>query len=69
MTAALRPAQVGRYEPDVERMFDFTAERVTRSVEESLARLRVGYIDCIQEPLPLPLPPSRPLFASNSPPR
>ena len=40
--------KVGRYEPDIERMFDFTAERVIRSVEESLARLRLDYIDCIQ---------------------
>lgn len=29
-------------------MFDFRAERVIASVEESLGRLGVEYIDCIQ---------------------
>jgi aryl-alcohol dehydrogenase-like predicted oxidoreductase len=37
--------KVGRYGQDV---FDFSAERVTRSVDESLARLNVDYIDIIQ---------------------
>ena len=37
--------KVGRY--DVEK-FDFSAERVTRSVEESLGRLRTDHIDLIQ---------------------
>lgn len=40
--------KVGRYELDTPRMFDFTKERITRSVEESLARLGVDYIDVIQ---------------------
>lgn len=31
--------KVGRYNPDVLEMFDFSAERVTRSVDESLERL------------------------------
>lgn len=37
--------KVGRYGQDV---FDFSAERVTKSVDESLARLNVDYIDIIQ---------------------
>jgi L-galactose dehydrogenase len=40
--------KVGRYEKEEERMFDFSARRVTRSVYESLERLGVTYIDCIQ---------------------
>lgn len=40
--------KVGRYEKEVENMFDYSAERVTRSVEESLARMGLDYIDCIQ---------------------
>lgn len=34
----------GRYEDG----FDFSAERVTRSVDESLARLRLEYVDILQ---------------------
>ncbi|EIE20954.1 L-galactose dehydrogenase [Coccomyxa subellipsoidea C-169] len=37
--------KVGRYGADT---FDFSAERVTRSVHESLERLQVQYIDIIQ---------------------
>lgn len=37
--------KVGRYG---ETEFDFSAERVTRSVDESLKRLRVEYVDLIQ---------------------
>ncbi len=37
--------KVGRYGEDA---FDFSAERVTRSVDESLARLGVEYVDLIQ---------------------
>jgi len=37
--------KVGRYGQD---SFDFSAERVTRSVDESLARLNTEYIDVIQ---------------------
>jgi L-galactose dehydrogenase len=37
--------KVGRYDS---AEFDFSAERVTRSVDESLARLRVEHIDLIQ---------------------
>lgn len=40
--------KVGRYEQQEERMFDFTARRVTQSVYESMARLGVTYIDCVQ---------------------
>ncbi|KIY92829.1 hypothetical protein MNEG_15134 [Monoraphidium neglectum] len=38
-------SKVGRYGPE---LFDFSAERVTASVTESLARLQVPYIDLIQ---------------------
>lgn len=34
----------GRYEDG----FDFSAQRVTRSVDESLARLRLDYVDILQ---------------------
>jgi len=40
--------KVGRYLPEIEGMFDFSAERVTRSVHESLERLQLDYIDTIQ---------------------
>ena len=40
--------KVGRYERDTARMFDFSAEKVRSSVLESLARLRLDYIDLIQ---------------------
>ena len=37
-----------RYNPGPLEMFDFTYERTLRSVEESLARMRVTYIDSLQ---------------------
>lgn len=37
--------KVGRYGAD---KFDFSAERVTKSVHESLERLQLSYIDLIQ---------------------
>jgi len=40
--------KVGRYLPEVDQMFDFRAERVIRSVDESLARLNLDYVDVIQ---------------------
>jgi len=40
--------KVGRYELDSANMFDFTRERVLRSVDESLTRLGVDYVDVIQ---------------------
>jgi len=39
--------KVGRYGP-ADTDFDFSSERVTRSVDESLRRLRVAHIDLIQ---------------------
>jgi len=39
--------KVARYGPE-QKDFDFSAERVTRSVDESLARLGVDYVDFIQ---------------------
>ena len=38
----------GRYVPDIETMFDFRGERVIASVDESLERLGLSYLDCIQ---------------------
>lgn len=40
--------KVGRYEQEVENMFDYSAVRMERSVDESLARMGVDFIDCIQ---------------------
>ena len=40
--------KVGRYELHTGGMFDFSAERVKRSVMESLDRLGLEYIDLIQ---------------------
>ncbi|XP_050417942.2 uncharacterized protein LOC130010302 isoform X3 [Patella vulgata] len=40
--------KVGRYEPDVEKMFDFSRERTMRSIDESLQRMGIGYVDIIQ---------------------
>jgi len=40
--------KVGRYEADHMEMFDFSAERVTRSVDESLKRMGLTYLDAIQ---------------------
>lgn len=41
-------SQVCRYEPEIKKMFDFSAERTLQSVEESLKRLGLEYIDVIQ---------------------
>ncbi|XP_067650359.1 uncharacterized protein [Haliotis asinina] len=40
--------KVCRYLPEPDQMFDFSAERTIKSVDESLARLGVDYIDIIQ---------------------
>lgn len=40
--------KVCRYNPGPLEMFDFSYERVIKSVDESLKRLRVDYIDTIQ---------------------
>ncbi len=40
--------KVARYDADLETGFDFSAERVTASVDESLKRLQTDYIDVIQ---------------------
>lgn len=36
---------MGRYEQDIEHMFDFTPERVVASVHESLERIGIDYLD------------------------
>lgn len=40
--------KVGRYAPELEQQFDFSASKVTRSVYESLERLGQEYLDVIQ---------------------
>eukprot|EP00658_Telonema_sp_P-2_P048881 TRINITY_DN37177_c0_g1_i1.p1 TRINITY_DN37177_c0_g1~~TRINITY_DN37177_c0_g1_i1.p1 ORF type:complete len:339 (+),score=71.18 TRINITY_DN37177_c0_g1_i1:202-1218(+) len=40
--------KVGRFEPEVGDMFDFSGDRTARSVDESLARTGLEYIDLIQ---------------------
>lgn len=40
--------KVGRYEANITEMFDFSAERTARSVDESLQRTGLEYIDLIQ---------------------
>jgi hypothetical protein len=40
--------QVGRYELEAAKMFDFSYERTLRSVEDSLRLLQVDYVDVIQ---------------------
>ena len=40
--------KVGRYERDVQKMFDFSAAKVTRSAHESLKRLNLEYVDILQ---------------------
>ena len=40
--------KVARYNAAVLEMFDFTYERTLRSIDESLARLRVDYLDTVQ---------------------
>ena len=40
--------KVGRYEQVVQKMFDFTAARIMKSVDESLDRLNMPYVDLLQ---------------------
>ena len=39
---------IGRYSKDPKEMFNFSRKRVLESVEESLRRLQVDYIDVVQ---------------------
>nr|CAI5845424.1 unnamed protein product [Callosobruchus analis] len=41
--------KVGRYEKDPLLMFDFSAARSKRSIEETLSRLRLDYVDVLQK--------------------
>ncbi len=41
-------SKVGRYAADIRVRFDFSRARVLASVRESLSRLQVEYIDCMQ---------------------
>ncbi|XP_061167171.1 uncharacterized protein LOC133176012 [Saccostrea echinata] len=47
-TAYYMATKVGRYKPEVEKMFDFSAERTLQSVDESLQRMGLDYVDIIQ---------------------
>ncbi|XP_075538779.1 uncharacterized protein LOC142573131 isoform X1 [Dermacentor variabilis] len=40
--------KVGRYEPDCERMFDFSGSRTLESVRESLEKMKLTYFDVVQ---------------------
>ena len=40
--------KVGRYFWEISKRFDFSAERVTKSIEESLTRLQLEYVDILQ---------------------
>ena len=40
--------KVGRYELDLPNMFDFSADKVTQSAEESLRRLNLSEVDLLQ---------------------
>ena len=40
--------KVARYEKEATRMFDFSAEKVTKSAQESLERLQLDYVDLLQ---------------------
>jgi aryl-alcohol dehydrogenase-like predicted oxidoreductase len=37
-----------RYLPEADKMFDFSAERTLRSIDESLERLQLDYVDLMQ---------------------
>lgn len=47
-TAYYIATKVGRYQPEVDKMFDFSAERTLQSVDESLQRMGLDYVDIIQ---------------------
>lgn len=47
-TAYYIATKVGRYQPEVDKMFDFSAERTLRSVDESLQRMGLDFVDVIQ---------------------
>lgn len=55
--------KVGRYEADILKRFDFSYERTLRSIDESLERLGVRYIDTVQGRL-LPSKPSESQYHS-----
>jgi L-galactose dehydrogenase len=40
--------KVGRYNPNVKEMFNFTYDRVMKSVSESMERMGIDYIDTVQ---------------------
>ena len=40
--------KVGRYELEPTRMFDHTAARAEQSIEDSLERLELDYVDLLQ---------------------
>ena len=40
--------QVGRYEQEVDKMFNFTVDKIEKSFEQSLDSLQLSYVDLIQ---------------------
>ncbi|GAB6020017.1 hypothetical protein CHUAL_002767 [Chamberlinius hualienensis] len=40
--------KIGRYRPEIHQMFDFSAEKTLKSVQESLEKIGCGYLDIIQ---------------------
>ncbi|XP_066257365.1 uncharacterized protein [Euwallacea similis] len=40
--------KVGRYEKDPKKMFDFSVDRTLKSIDESLTRLKLDYVDLLQ---------------------
>lgn len=40
--------KVGRYQWEVDKRFDFTAQKTMQSIEESLQRLQLEYVDILQ---------------------
>lgn len=41
-------SKVGRYELDIDKMFDFSAEKTEAAVDNTLALLGLDYVDIIQ---------------------
>lgn len=40
--------KVGRYEKEVKKQFDFTASKTRQSIQDSLRRLKLDYVDVLQ---------------------
>ncbi|XP_050316145.1 uncharacterized protein LOC126750547 [Anthonomus grandis grandis] len=40
--------KVGRYDKDIKKQFDFTAEKTRQSIDDSLRRMKLDYVDILQ---------------------